>query len=226
MTATNWAYNACDHWQLFSGLVECTPDLDIVPDLARSWEILDNGRRYVFHLRPDARWSDGHPVTAHDFEFTWKYQLNPANASPNHELLFDIKGARACYEGRAQPDDIGVHALDDLTLVVELEEPVGHFLHVLTCIGTFAIPRHAVEAHGSQWATAANIITNGPFRLETWRPDERIVLVRNPDYHGRATGNVSRVELTLFDQWTARRATEVLRGQCLRHLSSPASGNN
>ena len=195
-----------------------------MPDLARSWEILDNGRRYVFHLRPDARWSDGRPVTAHDFEFTWKYQLNPANASPNHELLFDIKGARAYYEGRAQPDDIGVHALDDLTLVVELEEPVGHFLHLLSCIGTFAIPRHAVEAHGSQWATADNIITNGPFRLETWRPDECIVLVRNPDYHGRTTGNVSRIELTLSDQWTARRATEVLRGRCLRHLWTRFTG--
>ena len=144
-------------------------DLDIVPDLARSWEIFDSGRRYVFHLRSDARWSDGQPVTAHDFEFTWKYQLNPANASLNHELLFDIKGARACYEGRAQPDDIGVHALDDLTLVVELEEPVGHFLQLLSCGGTFAIPRHAVEAHGAQWANADNIITNGPFRLETWQ---------------------------------------------------------
>ena len=171
-----------------------------------------SGRRYVFHLRPDARWSDGYPVTAHDFEFTWKYQLNPANASPNHELFFDIKGARACYKGRAQPDDIGVHATDDLTLVVELEEPVGHFLHVLTCLVTFAIPRHAVEAYGSHWATSDNIITNGPFRLETWRPDERIVLVRNPAYHGRATGNVfaNRID---SDQWTARKKIEVLRSR-------------
>jgi len=201
LTATNWMPDAVIMCHLFSGLVEGTPDLDIVPDLARSWEILDNGRRYVFHLRSDARWSDGRPVTAHDFEFTWKYQLNPANASPNHEQMFDIKGARACYEGRAEPDDIGVHALDDLTLAVELEEPVGHFLQLLTFIGTFAIPRHAVQAHGTQWATAVNIITNGPFRLETWRPEERIVLVRNSDYHGRTTGNVSRVELTQFDTW-------------------------
>jgi tetratricopeptide (TPR) repeat protein len=201
LTATNMLPSGVIIDQLFSGLVECTLDLDIVPDLALSWEIFDNGRRYVFHLRSDARWSDGQPVTAYDFEFTWKYQLHPANASLNHEILFDIKGARACYEGRAEPDDIGVHATDDLTLVVELEEPVGHFLHVLTCLGTFAIPRHAFQAHGSQWATADNIITNGPFRLETWRPEECIVLARNSDYHGGTTGNVSRVELTHFDTW-------------------------
>jgi ABC-type oligopeptide transport system substrate-binding subunit len=201
LTATVWGQCHAIIQQLFSGLVECTPELDIVPDLARSWDILDQGRRYVFHLRPDVRWSDGRPVTAHDFEFTWKYQLNPANPFVG-ELLFDIKNARACYEGRAQPDDVGVLATDDHTLVVELEEPVGHFLDFLAYSVTFAIPRHAVEAHGERWATEANIITNGPFRLESWRPDEGIVLVRNPDYHGRASGNVMRIELTLSDHWT------------------------
>ncbi len=203
LTATNLDGPHAIIKQLFSGLVECTPDLDIVPDLAHSWDILDQGRRYVFHLRPEARWSDGRPVTARDFEFTWKYQLNSADSSPNRELFCDIKGARACYDGRAQPDSVGVHATDDLTLVVELEEPTGHFLSVLTHSATFAIPRHAVEARGPHWATPNDIITCGPFRLETWRPDESIVLVRNPQYHGRATGNVSRVELTLSDQWTS-----------------------
>jgi ABC-type oligopeptide transport system substrate-binding subunit len=187
---------------LFSGLVEATPELDIVPALARTWDILDNGRRYVFHLRPDARWSDGNPVTAHDFEFAWKRQLCPPNDSGNNELFYDIKNAKASYKGQAPSDDIGIHATDDLTLVVELEEPVGHFLQLLATSITFAIPRHAVEAYGPQWATPTNIITNGPFRLETWRPDECIVLVRNPDYHGRTNGNVSRVELTLSDLWT------------------------
>jgi ABC-type transport system substrate-binding protein len=199
LTATNWASDHAVIRQLFSGLVECTPELDIVPDLARSWEILDNGRRYVFHLRPDARWSDGHPVTAHDFEFTWKYQLNPANASLNRELFFDIKSARAYYEGRARPDDVGVHAADDLTLAVELEEAAGYLLQLLSITAMFAIPRHAVEVHGLQWATLANIVTNGPFRLETWQPDGSLALMRDPNYHGRTTGNVSRVELVSFD---------------------------
>ena len=134
LVATNWSNCHAIIQQLFSGLVECTPELDIVPAVARTWDILDDGRRYLFHLRPDARWSDGRPVTAHDFEFTWKYQLNPANASPNHELLFNIKGARAYYEGRAQLDDVDVHAFNDLTLAVELKEPVGHFLQLLSYI--------------------------------------------------------------------------------------------
>lgn len=188
--------------QLFCGLIETTPELDITPCAARSWEILENGRCYVFHLRPEARWSDGRPVTAHDFEFTWKYQLNPTNASPNHELFCDIKNALAYHEGQAQPDDVGIYATDDYTLVVELEEPASHFLHWLSSTATYAIPRHAVEAYGPQWATAASIVTNGPFRLETWQPDKQIVLVRNPDYRGRVTGNVARVELDLSDQLT------------------------
>ena len=82
LTTTNWYYHRVIIRQLFSGLVDCTPDLDLVPDIARTWDILDDGRRYVFHLRPNVRWSDGQPVTAHDFEYAWKYQLNPANASP------------------------------------------------------------------------------------------------------------------------------------------------
>jgi ABC-type oligopeptide transport system substrate-binding subunit len=206
ITVTNYVNNCIVIAHLFSGLVEYTPDLDIVPDLARSWEILDGGRRYVFHLRPEARWSDGRPVTAHDFEFSWKHLLEPVNASPNRELLYDIKDARAYSEGRAQPDEVGVHAIDDLTLIVELEEPVGHFLHLLSGVGLFAIPRHAVEACGPHWADAANIVTNGPFRLETWQPGEHLVLVRNPAFHGRATGNVLQIEFTLA--WTASKNWE------------------
>jgi oligopeptide transport system substrate-binding protein len=201
ITVTNYINNAVIIDQLFSGLVECTPDFEIVPALARSWEILDGGRRYVFHLRPEARWSDRQPVTAHDFEFTWKHLLDPTYVALNRELLFDIKGTRAYYEGRVSFDEVGVRATDALTLVVELEEPVGHFLHVLSCVGVFAIPRHIVEACGLNWANADHIVTNGPFRLVTWLPGERLVLVRNPAYHGRATGNVLQIEFTL--PWTA-----------------------
>ena len=116
LTATVWGECHRIIQQLFSGLVECTPELDIVPDLARSWDILDHGRRYVFHLRPDVCWSDGRPVTAQDFEFTWKYHLNPANISPSRELFFDIANAKACYEGRAHYDNLGVRATDNYGL--------------------------------------------------------------------------------------------------------------
>jgi len=184
--------------QLFSGLVELMPDLDLEPDLARRWEMSEDGRRYVFHLRPGARWSDGAPVTAHDFEFAWKRTLNPAVHSPNAEYLLGLKNARDYHEGRLPPEAVGVHALDDLTLVVELEEPIGQFLYLLAYNATFAIPRHVAEAYGDDWSQPEYLVTNGPFRLEAWRRGEAVVLVRNATYHGRRGGNLARIELDLW----------------------------
>jgi len=185
--------------QLFCGLVELTPEFDVVPALARTWEVSSNGREYIFRLRSDARWSDGYPVTAGDVEFSWKRALHPDTQSMLSEVLFDLAGARAYHDGRL-PDAgaVGVRALDDYTLAVELAEPVGHFLHLLGMAVTYPLPRHAVQAHGPAWCTPEHIVTNGPFRLEAWQPGRRFILVRNPDYRGRFGGNLSRVELDLF----------------------------
>jgi ABC-type oligopeptide transport system substrate-binding subunit len=183
--------------QLFSGLVELSPDMGVVPDVARTWELLEGGRKYIFHLRDDVRWSDGVPVTANDFVYGWKRLLAPASRSYLREMLRDIQGARAYREGSSSdPDQLGLRALDDLTLVVELEEPTSYFPHVLTFAATSPVPRHAVEAHGESWSELDNLVTNGPFRLVAWERGERMVLERNPDYHGRFAGNLERVELS------------------------------
>jgi ABC-type oligopeptide transport system substrate-binding subunit/tRNA A-37 threonylcarbamoyl transferase component Bud32 len=188
--------------QLFAGLVERTAEMDIVPDLARSWEIHEGGRKYLFQLRPDARWSDGVPVTARDFEVAWKRILDPAVASRNAQFLYDIKGGRAYHLGQlASPEAIGVRAVDPLTLSVELDSPSGYFLHVLATTAACAIPAHVFEKVGASWADPAHLVTCGPFRLETWRPTELVVLTRNPDYRGRFGGNVQRVEADLAEIW-------------------------
>ncbi len=185
--------------QLFSGLVELGLEMEVIPDVARSWEVSEGGREYVFHLRDDVRWSDGAPVTAGDFEYAWKRALDPATGSPNASLLYDVKGARAFHQGDASdPDSVGVRALDETTLVVELEGPTGYFLHMLDYNATYPMPRHVVEARGQAWTEVENIVTNGPFRLESWQRGESMVLVRNPEYHGRFTGNVQRLELSLL----------------------------
>lgn len=182
--------------QLFSGLVELTPEMEAIPDVARSWEVSAGGRQYVFHLRDDVYWSDGVPVTAGDFEFAWKRALDPSIGAPLANLLHDIKGTRVFRHGEGfDPDRIGVRALDAVTLMVELDRPAGYFLLLLTQAVTFPVPRHVVEAHGEAWTEVENIVTSGPFRLETWQRGESSVLVRNPEYHGRFTGNLQRVEL-------------------------------
>jgi ABC-type oligopeptide transport system substrate-binding subunit/class 3 adenylate cyclase/tetratricopeptide (TPR) repeat protein len=191
--------------QLFSGLVELSPELDVLPDVARSWEVLEGGRKYVFHLRDDVRWSDGTPVKAGDFEYAWKRVLDPATGSRTANLLYDVRGAKAYHQGQvANPDRVGVRAPDDATLVVQLEGPTGYFLHLLTYNVAYPVPRHVVQARGAAWAELPNIVTNGPFRLAACEPGESMLLERNPAYHGRFAGNLRRVELSLSPERVAR----------------------
>jgi ABC-type oligopeptide transport system substrate-binding subunit/class 3 adenylate cyclase len=193
---------------LFGGLVQRSPEMDVVPDIARSWEMLEGGRKYVFHLRDDVRWSDGTALTASDFEYAWKRVLHPATQSPVADLLYDIKGARAFHSGAVpDPSLVGVQAHDDGTLVVTLEGPTAYFLHVLGHTATSAVPRHVVEAHGDSWTEVGKIATSGPFRLEAFRPGEFTLLVRNPAYRGLSAGNVQ--ELKLCSCWLAPEALDM-----------------
>ena len=182
--------------QLFSMLVELSPEMDVVPDVAQTWEVSEGGRKYVFHLRGDARWSDGTPVTAEDFAYAWRRVLNPATGSPVAGMLYDIKGARDFHQGKvSDPGYVGVQALDDHTLVVELEEPTSYFLQLLAYPATGPVPRHVVERYGEAWTAVDNIVTNGPFILKSWQSGQSMVFVRNPEWGGRFTGNVQQIDL-------------------------------
>ncbi|HEY66429.1 MAG TPA: AAA family ATPase [Caldilineae bacterium] len=207
--------------QLFSGLVESSPNMNIIPDVAYSWDVLEGGRTYIFHLRDDIRWSDGVPVTAWDFEYAWKRVLDPDTQSPCASLLYDVKGARAFHQGNLRdPDSVGVRALDETTLLVELEGPISYFLHILAHSVTRPVPRHAIEAHGEAWTQTEHLVTNGPFRLHVWEWGRRVVLTRNPGYHGRFTGNVEQVELYLLVDPEAKVAKlEMYEGDTLDVLS-------
>jgi oligopeptide transport system substrate-binding protein len=183
---------------IFSGLVKLGTELEIMPDVALSWEISEDGCRYVFHLRDDVQWSDGTQVTAEDFVYAWKRTLNPITEARQDVagMRYDIKGARAYHMGEASdPDQVGARAIDELTLEVVLERPAGYFLHLLTTL--FPVPRHVVEAHGEAWTDLDNLVTNGPFLLESFHQGESIILVRNSTFHGRFPGNLQQVEVKL-----------------------------
>jgi ABC-type oligopeptide transport system substrate-binding subunit/tRNA A-37 threonylcarbamoyl transferase component Bud32 len=184
--------------QLFEGLANLTPEADIVPAVAHSWEVLEGGQRYVFRLRPDACWSDGTPLTAHDFVLGWRRTLDPATASPIASLLYDVRGARLFHAGQVtDPAALGVSAVDDWTLLVELDEPVGYFIYLMAHIAAFPVPRHALLAHGDAWATPEHLVCNGPFCLASWEPGQSLTLERNPFYTGRFTGNLQSIEFDL-----------------------------
>jgi ABC-type oligopeptide transport system substrate-binding subunit/class 3 adenylate cyclase len=182
--------------QLFSGLVDLTPELGLTPDLAQSWHILHGGRTYLFRLRTDVTWSDGVPLTAHDFVYAWRRVLDPANGWWSGQALYAIRGAKAWHTG-ADPDPahVGITARDDYTLVVELENPTSYFLALLTMTMTLPVPRHLVEKVGQAWTQPGTLVGSGPFLVADWQPGQRMTLVSNPRYHGTRQGNVQEINL-------------------------------
>jgi ABC-type oligopeptide transport system substrate-binding subunit len=180
---------------LFEGLV--VPDSKSLaprPGAARAWEISHDGRRYVFHLRTDARWTNGQPLTAGDFEWSWLRVLHPDTPARLAELLYPIANARA-YKRReiADPARVGVHALDDSTLGVDLEAPTPYFLQLLTATPYLPVHRPTVERCGDRWTRPENIVSNGPFQLVLHRPNDRIVLERAPRYWDAAGVRLERI---------------------------------
>jgi len=188
--------------ELFCGLVMLSEDQTVMPVAARHWDVLDGGCRYVFYLRQDLLWSDGEPVTAADFEFAWKRVLEPATRSPQANLLYDIRGAKDFHQGRiTDPEQIGVTATDSYTLVVELEEPCGHFPYIVGDPVSYAVPKHVIEREGDAWTEPGLIVTNGPFQLESWShpPGGTIHFTRNPHYFGKFKGNIEHVTLIFYE---------------------------
>lgn len=181
-------------WQLFSGLVTFSPDLEVIPEAAKRWELLSDGQKYIFHLNEDIYWSDGTQVTAYDFEFGGKRLLSPTTRSPAANLFYDIKGAEAYNKGQIlDPDGVALKALDNATLMVELEKPAPYFLHVM--VSLLPAPRRTIEAFGGEWTSPEHIVTNGPFQLQAWDKGKFMRFVKNPGYHGRFTGNIDQIEL-------------------------------
>jgi ABC-type oligopeptide transport system substrate-binding subunit/class 3 adenylate cyclase len=188
---------------LFVGLAEFDAETNVVPHAARSWEVLDGGTRYVFHLRDDIRWTDGTPLTAHDFELTWKRNLAPDVEVSYQNMLDDVVGARDYREGRdSNPNSVGVRALDALTLEVRLTTPVAYFIYLVTQPFTFPLPLKIVEGYGDDWWRPEHIISNGAFQLVEF-DDAHGLLARNPDYFGEFSGNLDQFEWKVLDDPTA-----------------------
>ncbi|HWO40776.1 MAG TPA: peptide ABC transporter substrate-binding protein, partial [Candidatus Eisenbacteria bacterium] len=168
---------------LMVGLTEFNNDLRPAPMIAKSWRLYDGGRRIVFELRNDVRWSDGIRVRAQDFEYSWRRLLNPKTASEYAYILFDIVNAQEYHEGKIDdPAAVGVRAIDDFTLEVRLKHPASYFLSITTFEVTFPQRQDIVERFGARWTEPGNIVTNGPFLLTAWRHENEIELKANPDF--------------------------------------------
>ena len=167
--------------EVFGGLVTIDPDLNIVPDLAESWEVSPDGRTYTFHLRRDARFHDGKPVTAADVRWSLERASDPATQAPvAQQYLGDIVGVAARLEGTAQ-SIAGVKAIDDHTLELTIDAPKSYFLAKLTYPTGFVLDRDNVVNAAGTWTDRPN--GTGPFHLAEYELGEIIRLTRNEGYH-------------------------------------------
>jgi oligopeptide transport system substrate-binding protein len=178
---------------LIEGLV--TPDprtMEPIPGVAERWEVSDDGRVYTFHLRSGARWSNGDPVTAHDFVASWKRMLTPSLGAEYAYNLFLVEGAEAYHRGEL-PDfaQTGFRVIDERTLRVELRNPTSYFLQLLLHPSWSPVPVKTVERFGglarkgTAWTRAENYVGNGPFVLKEWRPNQVVVVAKSPTYWDR-----------------------------------------
>ncbi|CAI8839939.1 MULTISPECIES: peptide ABC transporter substrate-binding protein [Bacillus] len=168
---------------IFEGLYVLDNQDKPVPGVAKSFEKSEDGKRYTFHLRKDAKWSNGESVTAHDFTFSWKRTLSPGTASQYAYMLFYIKNAQEINKGTLATDRLGVKALDDYTLEVQLEQPVPYLLQLLAL--PIYLPQHEsfVKEQGDRYGLEPdNLIYNGAFVLEKWKHEQEFQLKKNDTY--------------------------------------------
>jgi oligopeptide transport system substrate-binding protein len=198
---------------LFRGLTRLEADHKVNCDLASSIQILDNYKKYIFHLG-EHTWSDGTPITAHDFVHSWRRALNPAFPTRAINLFYYIKNAQKAKKGQVSPSKVGVYAKDDVTLVVDLEYPCPYFLEITSFCPLFPVPNAAEEHEVPK-------ICSGSFQLEYWNRGEEIFLKRNHFSRCVGAGNIDTIHIKMISD--AKEAFALFESDELDWLGDPIS---
>jgi oligopeptide transport system substrate-binding protein len=185
---TSTIYEAHILRDLFEGLVMQDPTSDLIPGAAESWTVSDDGTVYTFKLRPDAVWSNGDPVTAEDFVYSFRRLQDPATGAEYASMLYVVKNGEEVNTGKAKPEDLGVRAVDDKTLEVTLKSPTPYFLEMLTHQAAYPVHKPSIDTLGAEWIKPGNLVSNGAFTLAEFVPNDHIKLQKNPKFH--AAGEV------------------------------------
>jgi len=200
---------------LFEGLTQYDPKTcEPIPAVAERWEVSEDNLTWTFHLRPDARWSDGQPVTAADFVFAYRRLLAPAFGAEYAYFLYALKNGQDFNAGKIHdPALIGARAADPRTLVLTLEHPVP-YLPAMTCHPAwYPVPPKTIERfgrsdeRGTPWTRPGNMVSNGPFVLRAWKPHQYIRVVRNPTYWQANTVKLNEVVYYPIEDMDAEERT-------------------
>jgi oligopeptide transport system substrate-binding protein len=200
-TMNDYASGSFAMQQLFRGLYKFAEDGTLVPALAESYDLSEDGLVYTFHLRQGLAWSDGTPLTAHDFEYSWKRVLNPDLVSETAYTLYNmIKGGKEYFlDKTGTADDVGVKALDDATLEVTLYAPAPYFLAQTATTAYMPVKKDLVEADPDWEWNAETYVCNGPFMVKELLRGERFTFVKNPNYYAAADVKLDQVELVILE---------------------------
>jgi oligopeptide transport system substrate-binding protein len=182
---------------LFEGLTRTDPvTARPIPGLAERWDISPDGRAYTFHLRTNAVWSTGDPITAEDVAWSWRRALDPATGAGYVSQFFFIANAEAYTSGQLEdPDQLGFRAVAPHTFAVRLNHPTPFFLDLCAFQTLAVVPRRTIERSGEQWIRARPLPVSGPYQLESWRLNDRVRLRKNPRYWDAANTALERVDL-------------------------------
>ncbi|WP_026874038.1 peptide ABC transporter substrate-binding protein [Inquilinus limosus] len=178
---------------LFEGLMTYGAKGEPVPGAAERYAMSDDGLTYTFTLRADAKWSDGTPVTAADFVFSWQRLVDPKTGSAYAYYLDQVVNAREIRNGQKPPDALGVRAVDDRTFEVKLVAPTPYFVSSLVHQSTYAVSRANLETYGNDFIKPGNLVSNGAYRLAEAVPQGYIKLVKNPQFHDTANVAIDTV---------------------------------
>jgi ABC-type oligopeptide transport system substrate-binding subunit len=181
-------------YDLFVGLTTYDQNGRVVPGVAESWEVADDGLAWTFTLRDDARWSDGSPLTASDFVYSARRAVDPATAARFASFFYPVRNARAIVRGRMPPEMLGVKAPDARHVQYELAHPAPYFAQIMAANIASPVPAAAIQEHGRRWTRAENMISNGPYKLAEWVPQSHVTLVRNPGFPDQDAITIDRVE--------------------------------
>lgn len=184
---------------LFEGLATTAPGGRIVPGAAAHWNVSRDGLTYTFYLDPAGAWSNGEPVTAEDFVWSWRRVVDPATGAAYGRMLAPVVNAEAIFAGELPPEELGVSALNETTFQVELVDPTPYFLGLLTHPTTFPVHRASFEEHGSSHVRPGNLVSNGAYHLADWQVRSRIELVRNLHFRDLANVLIERVVFYPFE---------------------------
>ena len=203
----------------FESLTKLGPDGKVTAGMAESWDISEDGRVYTFHLRTNALWSDGKPVTAHDFEYGWKRVVNPDVAAQYASLLEIIKNAKEINAGTMDYNELAVKALDDYTFQVELVDPAAYFLEFMTTVAVFSpIRKDIIEQYGDDWTLSPETyVCNGPYQMTERVMDQYIIFEARTNYYN-AEETVAK-KLTFLSMSDPNTAIAGIRGGTI-HFSA------